>query len=340
MQQSTQSNGGPLGSHNARRAQEQTLSELLNMARRSPLGQSRGLDGVETHAGFRQRMPLVTDTELRVRPERCWLGVPEADSAAAERRRKAASRVLCPLVGKIELQSDWLDLRDQLPAANAERARPFHQRLQAMLNRLSGNAAKVISAPTQWLCAILGQLRARGSSGTEPGSLAQVFPELRAVIAIASGFDGLLPLLHLQLSATDQDLVALGGYEAVPRGLVGIQGHPADEHYVLLPDAGYFMEFILIKGKSGESRLPLWELSKGQIYELCVSSSHGLVAYRTNRRLLCTATEPYRFVPCVSSARSAAASTNPTGRGDRERRRLIQLDISSHWSPNKHRFEC
>ena len=174
-------------------------------------------------------MPLVTDIELRVHPERCWLGVPEADSAAAGRRWKAASRILCPLVGKIELQSDWLDLRDQLPAADAERTKPFHQRLQAMLNRMSGNAAKVIVAPTQWLCAVLGQLRARGSSGTEPGSLDQVFPELRAVIAIASGFDGLLPLLHLQLSETDRDLVVLGGYEAVPRGLVGIQGHPYRE---------------------------------------------------------------------------------------------------------------
>lgn len=336
MQQSTQSNGGPLGSHNARRAQEQTLSELLNLARRSPLGRSRGLEGVETHAGFRQRMPLVTDIELRVHPERCWLGVPEADSAAAGRRWKAASRILCPLVGKIELQSDWLDLRDQLPAADAERTKPFHQRLQAMLNRMSGNAAKVIVAPTQWLCAVLGQLRARGSSGTEPGSLDQVFPELRAVIAIASGFDGLLPLLHLQLSETDRDLVVLGGYEAVPRGLVGIQGHPADERYVFLPDAGYFMEFL---SRGGESRLPLWELSKGQIYELCVSSSHGPVAYRTNRRLLCATTEPYRFVPCLSPARSAAAPPCPTGRSDRERGRLIQLDNSPHWSP-KDRFEC
>lgn len=52
---------------------------------------------------------------------------------------------------------------------------------------------------------------------------------------------------------------------------------PGDDTMLLLLDCGIFYEFIPV---GGEEALPLWEVTKGEIYELVLTAANGLWRYR------------------------------------------------------------
>ncbi len=63
-------------------------------------------------------------------------------------------------------------------------------------------------------------------------------------------------------------------------GFFAVQNNPEDESMLLTIDNDIFYEFIKV-GAGDAQPVPLWELEKGAVYEMLISSSNGLWRYHT-----------------------------------------------------------
>ena len=65
-----------------------------------------------------------------------------------------------------------------------------------------------------------------------------------------------------------------------PKVSFAVQNNPEDESMLLTIDNDIFYEFIKV-GAGDAQPVPLWELEKGAVYEMLISSSNGLWRYHT-----------------------------------------------------------
>lgn len=77
-------------------------------------------------------------------------------------------------------------------------------------------------------------------------------------------------------------------------GFFAVQNDPEDKSMLLTIDNDIFYEFIPLEDPDHEP-LPMWDLQRGEVYEMLISSSNGLWRYRTGDTVRVYGTSPVKI---------------------------------------------
>lgn len=168
---------------------------------------------------------------------------------------------------KVALMTDW---KEKLPAI-VEKAR------RENITNLSG-------VPSWFLTVCKEILKAE-----RKGNLNEVWPNLEVFFHGGISF---APYRDLYNGITDPGKIHFVENYNASEGFFAAQNDDSDPSMLLILDNDIFYEF-LAPGKS--EPLPMWEVEKGRVYELLISSSNGLWRYHTGDTVRVEQTSPLKI---------------------------------------------
>lgn len=171
---------------------------------------------------------------------------------------------------KVALMSDW------------------SEKLPALVNAaMKANVTSISGVPSWFLTVIKEICRARGVE-----HISDVWPNLEVFFHGGISFR---PYQKEYRELTDPAKMHFVENYNASEGFFAVQNDLNDPAMLLTIDNDIFYEFIPVADPSSPPR-PLWELEKGKVYELLISSSNGLWRYHTGDTVRVTSTAPVKIL--------------------------------------------
>lgn len=168
---------------------------------------------------------------------------------------------------RISLMSDW------------------EQKLPALIKASAVQNVTNISGVPSWFLAVLkGVLDHTGRS-----AIHEVWPNLEVFFHGGICFDPYRDLYRKVIGSHGMHYVET--YNA-SEGFFAVQDDPTLHHMLLLLDTGVFYEFL---EQGATEPVPAWEVEKGKIYEMLISSCNGLWRYSPGDTVRIESTDPLRI---------------------------------------------
>ncbi len=193
--------------------------------------------------------------------------------------------------GVMSLHLPRLASRYTLPGPEVRDIEDCATKLTELARRHRGHDVRSLSGTTCWFSLVFEQvLRAAREAGAPAETVSEVWPNLKVLFGggvsaapYRAGIDALM----------GRRVTLMENYNATEGGIFAVTDREDDEGLLVLPDRGVFFEFI----PCGDvRRFPLWEVEPGVDYEVVVSTSSGLFAYRLGDCVRFTETFPHRLV--------------------------------------------
>ncbi len=205
--------------------------------------------------------------ELHLNDSRVKVG--DLSATLIDRINPLANMVRIPSK-KVALMADWTS---KLPALVEAASR--------------ANVTNISGVPSWFLTVIKEVCRVSGAD-----RISEVWPNLEVFFHGGISFK---PYRDEYLRLTDPDKMHfLENYNA-SEGFFAVQNDLSDPAMLLTIDNDIYYEFIPL-GKGDDAAVPMWQVEKGGVYELIISSSNGLWRYHTGDTVRITSTEPVKLV--------------------------------------------
>ncbi|MCH5240643.1 MAG: GH3 auxin-responsive promoter family protein [Muribaculaceae bacterium] len=148
----------------------------------------------------------------------------------------------------------------------------WNKKLPALVHKASQEYVTNISGVPSWFLTVLRKI----IEYKKAKSLADVWPGLEVFFHGGISFE---PYREEYLELTKGlDMHFVETYNA-SEGFFAVQNDPDDKSMLLIIDRDVFYEFIPIDDPNAEP-IPIWEIKKGETYEMIITSSNGLWRYR------------------------------------------------------------
>lgn len=144
-----------------------------------------------------------------------------------------------------------------------------------------------ISGVPSWFLTVAKEIvKAKGV-----GTLSEAWPDLEVFFHGGISFE---PYREEYNRLTDSSKMHYVENYNASEGFFAVQNDPEDKSMLLTIDNDIFYEFIAITDPNGKPR-PVWDLEKGRVYELLISSSNGLWRYHTGDTVRVYDTSPVKI---------------------------------------------
>jgi len=148
----------------------------------------------------------------------------------------------------------------------------WEEKLPALVKAASHeNVTNISGVPSWFLTVIRSILHERGA-----GNLSEVWPGLEVFFHGGISFE---PYRDIYRNLTDSSKMHFMETYNASEGFFAVQNDMSVPGMLLTVDSDVFYEFIPIDGDDRRSRF-LWELERGQVYEMVLTASNGLWRYR------------------------------------------------------------
>lgn len=148
------------------------------------------------------------------------------------------------------------------------------------------NITNLSGVPSWFLTVIKNVMAARGAE-----KISDVWPNLEVFFHGGISFE---PYRQIYTELTDTTEMHFFETYNASEGFFAVQNDPADRSMLLIIDNDVFYEFIdMADPEAGP--IPLWEVEKGKVYELLITSSNGLWRYHLGDTVRVTGTDPVKI---------------------------------------------
>lgn len=181
------------------------------------------------------------------------------------------------------------------PVANKFRVPDMHtallpdwtEKLPALVEASKNENITNLSGVPSWFLTVIKEVIAK--KGVE--KISEVWPNLEVFFHGGISFE---PYREIYTQLTDPaKMHFLETYNA-SEGFFAVQNDPNDRSMLLIIDNDVFYEFIDITDPQAKP-IPLWEVEKGKVYELLISSSNGLWRYHLGDTVRVYDTDPVKI---------------------------------------------
>ncbi len=190
-------------------------------------------------------------------------------SATLIRRMNPLANVVRIPDRKTALMPDW---ETKLPAL-----------VKAAMNE---NVTNISGVPSWFLTVIRNIMEAKGVD-----KISDVWPNLEVFFHGGISFE---PYRDEYRRITDSNKMHFMETYNASEGFFAVQNDFSDPSMLLIIDKDVFYEFIPVEGDNKQPR-PIWDLEKGRVYEMIISSSNGLWRYRLGDTVRVTNTAPVKI---------------------------------------------
>lgn len=161
------------------------------------------------------------------------------------------------------------------------------EKLPALVEASKDENITNLSGVPSWFLTVIKEVIA--SKGVE--KISDVWPNLEVFFHGGISFE---PYREIYTELTDIDKMHFVETYNASEGFFAVQNDPSDRSMLLIIDNDIFYEFADI-ARPGSSPVPLWEVEKGKVYELIITSSNGLWRYRLGDTVRICSTDPVKI---------------------------------------------
>ncbi|MBD5357772.1 MAG: GH3 auxin-responsive promoter family protein [Bacteroides sp.] len=163
----------------------------------------------------------------------------------------------------------------------------WETKLPALVKAAANQNVTNISGVPSWFLTVIRNIME--SKGTD--KISDVWPNLEVFFHGGISFE---PYRDEYRRITDPSKMHFLETYNASEGFFGVQNDFSDPSMLLIIDKDVFYEFIPVEGNDKRPR-PIWELEKGNVYEMIISSSNGLWRYHLGDTVRVTNTAPVKI---------------------------------------------
>lgn len=190
------------------------------------------------------------------------------------------------LIRRINPFANYVRIPDKKTALMPE----WETKLPALVKAaLNADVTNISGVPSWFLTVIRSIMEAKGVE-----RISDVWPGLEVFFHGGISFE---PYRDEYRRITDPDKMHFLETYNASEGFFAVQNDFADRSMLLIVDRDVFYEFIPVEGDDKRPR-PLWEVERGVVYEMVISSSNGLWRYRLGDTVRVTSTAPVKI--CIA----------------------------------------
>lgn len=161
----------------------------------------------------------------------------------------------------------------------------WREKLPALVEASSKENVTSLSGVPSWFLTVCKEVM----KSREAHSVSEVWPNLEVFFHGGISF---APYRSEYMRITDSSKMNFVENYNASEGFFAVQNDMSDPAMLLTIDNDIFYEFLPL---SGDSALPVWEIEKGCVYELVITSSNGLWRYRTGDTVRIENTAPVKI---------------------------------------------
>lgn len=175
----------------------------------------------------------------------------------------------------------------RIPSKRVALMADWEQKLPALVRASAWQNVTNISGVPSWFMTVLREvMKLRGAS-----TIAEVWPNLEVFFHGGISFEPYRDEYRRMTAGLDMHF--LETYNA-SEGFFAVQNDFDDSGMLLIVDRDIYYEFLPAEGDDKRPR-PLWEVNCGELYELVITSSNGLVRYRLGDTVRVTSVNPVKI---------------------------------------------
>ncbi len=212
------------------------------------------------------------------------LGGSFANSLRLKSSRVKVGDLSATLINKINPVANFF----RVPGKNVALLPDWTVKLPALVKAAEGKNITNISGVPSWFLTVIKEILK--NNGVE--NLHEVFPNLEVFFHGGISFE---PYREEYMRITDPSKMHFVETYNASEGFFAVQNDPSDKAMQLVIDNDIFYEFRPIDSRNARP-VPLWEVEKGRVYELMITSSNGLWRYRTGDTVRIENTAPVKIV--------------------------------------------
>lgn len=161
------------------------------------------------------------------------------------------------------------------------------EKLPALVRASKDENITSLSGVPSWFLTVIKEVMA----SKDAEKISDVWPNLEVFFHGGISFE---PYREIYTELTDRDRMHFVETYNASEGFFAVQNDPSDRSMLLIIDNDVFYEFIDIS-RPDSSPIPLWEVEKGKVYELIITSSNGLWRYRIGDTVRICSTDPVKI---------------------------------------------
>ena len=186
-------------------------------------------------------------------------------------------------INRINPLANFVRIPDKKTALLAD----WEEKLPALVKAASKENVTNISGVPSWFLTVLRKIMEERGAAT----IHEVWPNLEVFFHGGISFE---PYRDEYRRLTDAGKMHFLETYNASEGFFAVQNDLSDPGMLLIIDKDVFYEFIPVEGSDRMPR-PLWEVEKGVVYELVITSSNGLWRYRLGDTVRVVSTSPLKI---------------------------------------------
>jgi len=189
----------------------------------------------------------------------------------------------------------------------------YDRKIELIAERHLDHDVRAITGTTCWFSLLFDKLLAAAERrGRRARTIGEIWPNLTLFLGGGVSAKPYLPVIRERVGKRDVTLVDT--YNATEGGVYAASDHSGEPGMLVIPDRGVFFEFVPAAqaGSASPRRLPLWEVERGPVYSVVVTTTSGLYAYEIGDLVRFTSLEPPRLefvgrtMGCLSATQELA----------------------------------
>ena len=212
------------------------------------------------------------------------LGGSFANSLGMNGNRVKVGDLSATLINKISPAANFFRIPDKKTALLPD----WSVKLPALVEAASKNYVTNISGVPSWFLTVIREILKHNGAD----NLSEVWPGLEVFFHGGISFE---PYREEYTKITDPEKMHFVETYNASEGFFAVQNDPADRAMQLVIDNDIFYEFLPIDAREAQP-LPIWDIEKGKVYELIITSSNGLWRYHTGDTVRVENTAPVKIV--------------------------------------------
>lgn len=182
-------------------------------------------------------------------------------------------------------RTPWPSSAFRVPSLDVALMSDWEYKLPALAEAAANQNVTNISGVPSWFLGVIRHiLKLKGAD-----RISDVWPHLEVFFHGGISFE---PYRDEYRRLTDPAKMHFVETYNASEGFFATQNDPADHSMMLIVDAGVFYEFI---PAGGSEPVPLWEVARGEVYELVITAANGLWRYRLGDTVRIESTAPVKI---------------------------------------------
>lgn len=211
------------------------------------------------------------------------LGGSFSNTLGIESDRVKVGDLSATLINKIGKYADFVRIPDKKTALLSD----WEIKLPALVKKASGEYVTNISGVPSWFLTVLRKI----SEFQGNRSIKEIWPGLEVFFHGGISFEPYRD--EYKKIIGEPGIHYVETYNA-SEGFFGVQNNLKGGAMLLIIDRDVFYEFIPVD-KDNSKAIPIWEVEKGKVYEMVISSSNGLWRYRLGDTVRIVETNPVKI---------------------------------------------